>query len=142
MADHNQHIPAAPRAEIDGQPLRFSFKHLDSTNPKFRPSECSNEFLCRLLEVLRIFSGWTVGDFIDQNNRERRHIIDFETSSEKEGFQHIPDVDREQFGFLEGWQFGVFEPGEYNEWRVHGILVNDTFYIVWLDEKHLLYGGN
>jgi len=139
MADHNQYIPATSSAEIDSLPLRFSFKHLDLTNQKFRPSGCSNEYLCKFFEVLRLFSGWTVGDFIDQNNREKRHIIDFEASSEKDGFQNIPDVDREQFGFLQGWQFGVFFKGEYNRWRAHGILADDTFYVVWLDERHLLY---
>jgi hypothetical protein len=139
MVKYNQHIPAVQNATVDQLPLRFSFKHLDLTNAKFHPSGCSVEYLIKLFEILQQFSNWRVSDFIDQNNKERRHIIDFEQTSEKDGFQNIPDVDREQFGSLEGWQFGVFFPGDWNRWRVHGILADDTFYVVWLDEKHLLY---
>lgn len=81
----------------------------------------------------------TVGDFVDQNNEEHRHIIDFALTTEKDGFQHIPKVDREQLGYEEGWQFGVYPDVIHNRWRAHGILVQNLFYVVWLDEHHRLY---
>ncbi|SRR5713101_3015566 len=139
MAKRNEHIPALQAAAADDLPLRFSFKYLDFTNGKFRPSDCSPDYLVKLLEILHRFSSWTVGYFIDQNNDEHRHIIDFSQTSEKDGFQHIPRIDQEQLGYLEGWQFGVYPEVYWNEWRAHGILVADTLYVIWLDEKHLLF---
>lgn len=139
MAKHNEYIPALERAEVDDRPLRFSFKHLDCNNLKFHLSRCSAEYFHKLFEILYRFSNWTVGDFIDQNNDEHRHLIDFEKSSERDGFQHIPEIDSEQFGYHEGWQFGVHPEVHWNRWRAHGILVDDTFYLVWLDQDHQLF---
>jgi hypothetical protein len=137
MAKRSEQIPAARPPEIDEQRLRFSFKYLDFGNGKFAPSECSHDYICRLFQILHHFSKWRVGDFADQNNNEHRHIINFEQSSEPNGFQ-IPEADQEQLGSLEGWQFSV-QPDIYHiRGRVHGALVDDTFYIVWLDEHHRL----
>lgn len=97
---------------------------------------CSVDYLRHLFRALHAFSDWRVGDFVDQNNNEHRHIIDFGLSTEPDGFQ-IPDA--EQMGFVEGWQFSV-QPHLYHyRGRVHGALVDDTFYIVWLDENHRLF---
>jgi hypothetical protein len=140
MVSYNERIPAVPSAEVDNQPLRFSFKYLDFSNEKFSPSNCSTVYLNKLFAVLQRFSTWRVSDFVDQYNHQRRHIINFEQTTEKDGFQHIPEIDRDQFGSSDGWQFGVFFEGEWHpQWRAHGILVDDTFYLVWLDERHLLY---
>lgn len=139
MANQNQKIPAVQPAAVDKLPLRFSFKYLDFSNGKFSPGGCSPAYFVKLFEILHRFSSWTVGDFIDQNNKEHRHIIDFDATTEKDGFQHIPTVDREQFGYEEGWQFGVYPEVYYNRWRAHGILVENLFYVVWLDEHHQLY---
>ena len=138
MANHNQ-IPALERAASDALQLRFSFKHLDFNNPKFAPSRCCVDYFIRLFEILHRFSNWTVGDFIDQNNNQHRHTFDFAQTSEPDGFQHILEVDAEQLGFHEGWQFAVYPEQEWNRWRAHGILVVDTFYVVWLDLDHLLF---
>jgi|SRR5579872_1396148 len=138
MANHNEHIPAIQRAAAN-MPLRFSFKHLDFNYPKFHPSRCSLQYFLKLFEILQRFSSWTVDDFIDQNNTEHRHIIPFENSSEPDGFQQIPEIDAEQLGYHEGWQFGVSPDQRENRWRVHGLLVDDTFYVVWLDQNHQLF---
>ncbi|MBI3661670.1 MAG: hypothetical protein HY234_01270 [Acidobacteria bacterium] len=139
MVKHNKAIPAALRA-TDDQPLRFSFKHLDFNNPKFQPSECCVDYFIRLMQQLSRFSGGTVGDFSDQNNEERRHIIDFDQTSEPAGFQNIAAIDAEQLGSNDGWQFAVRPDEAWRYlWRVHGILVDDVFYVVWLDQEHRLY---
>lgn len=135
MAKHNEHIPAARPPDIDSLRLRFSFKYLDFQNAKFLPSDCSHEYLCKLFKMLHIFSDWRVGDFVDQNNNEHRHILAFETSTEPNGFQ-IPEA--EQMGYVEGWQFSVRPEVYYDRGRVHGAIVDDTFYVVWLDEHHRL----
>jgi hypothetical protein len=123
MANHNPHIPPVERP-VYNMPVRFSFKHLDFDNPKFLPSECCTDYFVRFFETLRKFSAWRVGDFIDQNNNERRHIINFEQSSEPGGFQNVPGLDPDQ---------------QWNRWRAHGILLEDTFYIIWFDEHHNLF---
>jgi len=103
MAKQNERIPALQPAAVDGLPLRFSFKYLDFDNAKFLPSKCTPAYIHELLKILHRFSTWTVGGFIDQNNDEHRHIIDFTQTTEKDGFQHISQIDKEQFGYQEGW---------------------------------------
>jgi len=135
-----QLIPRIEPAAVDGLPLRFSFTYLDSQNPKFLPTECCAEYFHCLFQTLRRFSASTVGDFTDPNNDERRHPIFFDQTTEPEGFQHIHGMDEEQLGIYEGWQFAVHpEQPWINDWRAHGILVDDTFFVIWLDPHHRLY---
>ncbi len=72
--------------------------------------------------------------FCDQNNQERRHVIYFPETSEPHGF---PNLKEEQLSYHESWQFCLTRE---RDWRVHGILIDDTFYVVWLDPNHSLYG--
>ena len=138
MANRNEYIPAIQRAAAN-MPLRFSFKYLDFNHHKFYPSKCCTEYFLRLFETMHRFSNWTVADFIDQNNNQHRHIFDFTQTSEPDGFQHIRDIDSEQLGYHEGWQFAVYPQQEWSRWRAHGILVDDTFFVVWLDQDLLLF---
>jgi hypothetical protein len=141
MADRRSgSIPEPRPSSIDKLPLKFSFKHLDFENLKFRPSVCTLEYLLALLEALQRFSTWTVDQFMDINDKENRHSIYFPETSEPDGFEGIPPGDVEQFGYHDGWQFRIYSPQQpWQQWRVHGILIDDTFFVVWLDERHLLY---
>jgi hypothetical protein len=114
--------------------LKFSFRHLDTETEKFLITHCSEEFLRQLVHTIKEFSSWTVEQFCDANNRERRHVIWFTDTTEPDGF---PNMDREQLAYHESWQFQLTRE---RDWRVHGILIDDTFYIVWLDPNHSLYG--
>jgi hypothetical protein len=89
-----------PRGE---ELLQFSFRHIDLENVKFSLSECPAEFFCSLMETIKTFSNWTVDDFQDQNNKERRHLIDFRQTTELNGFRDV--VDPDQFDYHEAWQF-------------------------------------
>ena len=91
-------IPAVGQTKVIDRQLRFSFKHLDFENPKFHPQGCSADYFYHLFEILRRFSTWRVGEFIDQNNEDHRHVIVFADTTEPDGFQEIPGLDREQFG--------------------------------------------
>jgi hypothetical protein len=123
-----------PRGE---ELLQFSFRHIDLVNEKFSLSECTTEFFCLLMETIKTFSNWTVDDFQDQNNKEHRHLIDFRQTTELNGFRDV--VDPDQFDYHEAWQFQLFRT---ELWRVHGILVDNTFFVIWHDPMHKLFPIN
>jgi|ERR1017187_1123170 hypothetical protein len=125
-------FPIAP----DVRCVRFSFRYLDTSNPKFSLSECDTEFFANLTDRLKVYSSWPVELFRDSNNTvEHRHTINFSGTSEPHGF---PGIDPEQFEDGEDLQFSVsLEQSCIG--RVHGVLLMDTFYVVWLDKCHRLY---
>jgi len=135
MPDLRRQIPT-PELQRESLPLRFSFKHLDFSHERFPIGACNLAFMECLLKQLRIFSTWPVEHFTDQNNRERRHIIDFDQTCERNGFSN---VDPDQLGAHESWQFSVCPDDPENCGRVHGILIDDTFFVVWLDPLHRLF---
>jgi hypothetical protein len=113
--------------------LRFSFRHLDLQHPKFPISNCCARYLSALMATMQEYSNWLVEDFCDQENNDHRHIIWFPDTSEPQGFA---SVDEEQLGYSDAWQFQL---SQTEHWRVHGILIDDTFYAIWLDPFHRLY---
>jgi len=135
--EHGRGIPE-PRLTPEKSSVRFSFKHIDIEHDKFHFSKCQTEFFEKLICRFRIFSTWSIEQFTDQNNNERRHTIWFPDTSEPEGFTNI---DSEQLGVHEAWQFAICPDDQANQWRVHGILIDDTFFVVWLDPEHKLYSN-
>jgi len=116
--------------------LRFSFKYLDVNHGSFAVCDCDLAFFIELANRLKEYSTWTVEQFRDANNTiEHRHPIDFSDTSEKRGF---PNIDPEEFADGENWQFAVSLSPSYIG-RVHGVLLGDTFFVVWLDKCHRLY---
>jgi hypothetical protein len=119
-----------------GNHLRFSFKHLDLTSQKFPVSGCGDPaFLLDLIGRMKEYSAWPVEQFRDNNNTaEHRHQIYFPATSE----QRFPGIDPDEFADAENWQFAVSAtPGCLG--RVHGVLLGDTFFVVWFDSCHRLY---
>jgi hypothetical protein len=120
--------------EVRDLPLRFSFKYLDlHTNAKFCLDHCESGYLEKLLLRLRDVNGFTVNEF--RTNRDaslRAHIHDWRKTSEPQGFSSL----NAQLRSAEAWQFEITKKVHG---RVHGILLDDTFYVVWLDPKHHLY---
>lgn len=130
-----------PRVPAASNPLRFSFKHLDTEHLRFALGDCSKDYLDELFICLRVYSTWSVDQFSDQNNKARRHVIKFEETTEKNGFPH---VDKEQLAIHDCWQFQVCRRCldnrcSHNQWRAHGMLIEEIFFIVWLDPRHHLY---
>jgi hypothetical protein len=116
--------------------LQFSFRHLEKNHPKFKIGDCQERYLRELISRLSDYSKLTVDEFVDQDNQEHRHQIDFPDTSEKNGFISAPDVDMDQLAYAQAWQFQVCDK---TDWRAHGFLLGDTFFIVWLDPSHRLY---
>jgi hypothetical protein len=120
--------------------IKFSFKHLDSTNSKYSVEKCCVGFYSNLISALRRYSGFTVEQFREQDNEDGRHTHYFPLTSEPDGFTCLNDPDGLQME--EPWQIRLC-PGNpippESGWRVHGILLADVFYVVWLDYDHALY---
>lgn len=126
---HNKTIPQ------DSESLRFSFKYLDFTNPKFSCDDCADGYLEKLLVRLKDIGGFSTKRFrAEQTSALRNHRITWDRSSEPQGFICLNEQLRQE----ESWQFGI-SANEYG--RVHGFLIAETFYIVWLDPLHRLFPG-
>lgn len=134
MSNINQgrRIPAPDFQAEDERLLEFSFKYLDTTLDEFSLQRCNVEFLRALMESIQVYSQWTVAQFTDQNNQDRRHIIVFDSTNHPEGFSTL---DEDQLTYHDAWQFA---PVRNQQWRVHGLLIDNLFQIVWLDPDHLL----
>jgi len=122
--------------------VKFSFKHLDLGNEKYSIKKCCVRFFTEMILSLNRYSSFTTEQFREQNNDDGRHCHYFPDTSEPNGFTTL---DPETLGIEEAWQIrlcpDVHKPPE-SAWRVHGVLLGDVFYIVWLDYEHLLYDNN
>lgn len=125
-------IPAPPIPRDAA--LRFSFKFLDLLgNNKFCTSHCQEGYLDKFLTRLRDISGLTVNEFrTNKTDALRAHTITFTDTSEPEGFSSLNPQLRQS----EAYQFMITKK---DHGRVHGILLSDTFYVVWIDPAHKLY---
>ena len=130
-----------PALERDGVRLVFSFKHLDPSHPKFRLGNCSAAYLCALLLQIKTYSEYTVEQFQNINHGDSRHWNFWRDTTEPDGFRHISEEIQDEYA----WQFAVSPKSKITserEWRAHGMLVDNVFYIVWLDPSHHLAPKN
>ncbi|WP_431102679.1 hypothetical protein [Roseateles noduli] len=114
--------------------LRFSFKHLQTT-PKFGLPDLDHaaSYLRQLLDRLQAVSTLHPAEFRTSKGkslRAHRHL--WSKTTEQNGFAHLPPSWQRE----EAWQFQL---SANKHGRVHGILVDEVFYIVWLDPEHRLY---
>jgi hypothetical protein len=122
----------------DNRRLSFSFQYLQKDHSKFNCAKCSGEFFRCLFESIHRYSSFTLDQFKDLNNSERRHQIDFSTTTEKDGFPIDPTVT--EIWTDEAWQFALIMDNGlcHSKWRVYGFIIKDVFYVVWLDSDHRL----
>jgi len=121
------------RGEKDDAPLRFSFRFFDCADAELCPPTFPEGYTQTLMDRLRSISTWTVKEFTSSRSKAiRSHQIDWEDTSRPDGFPNL----NEQFGAYPGWQFSL-SANEHG--RVHGLLIDDTFYVIWLDCGHNLY---
>jgi len=112
----------------------FSFKYLDlHSNQKFTLDHAKDGYRLNFMNRLNAVSKLTIGQFINDHSKAlRSHVIDFQRTSEPQGFSHIP----EQTWQDRPWQFSLTS-NEHG--RVHGFIIDNVFFIVWLDPLHKLY---
>ena len=113
--------------------LKFSFSLFDSSDSEVCPEVFTNGYTRTLMERLRDLSGWTVKEFAHKPHKAvRNHQIAWDTTSKPDGFAHL----NEQYKDSPAWQFSL-TANKYG--RVHGVIIDDTFYVIWLDCNHQLY---
>jgi hypothetical protein len=113
--------------------LRFSFKFFDVSDTEVCPEEFEGRYTRTLMERLRHLSSWKVSEFIGPCNKTiRNHPIDWGATSRPDGFKHLS----EQYRDYPAYQFSI-SANAYG--RVHGLIIDDTFYVIWLDCQHNLY---
>lgn len=137
---HNR-IILDPHPKPETGRLQFSFKHLDDKHSKFNIGNCSQEFLIALLLEVKNYSEYTVEQFEEENNKDHRHKNFWSDTSERKGFTHLSVEIQNEYS----WQFALRPQcytGREDDWRVHGMLVGNVFYIVWLDPRHKLAPRN
>jgi hypothetical protein len=120
------------KEKVDSE-LRFSFKLFDTTDPEFNPADFRKNYIHTLMQRLKDLSMWTVKEFTGSRHQSiRNHPHDWSGTSRPRGFQHL----NEQLRAYQGWQFQL-SSNEHG--RVHGIIIDNTFYVIWLDQDHKLY---
>lgn len=120
-------IPPAP------QRVSFSFRHIARDHDKFSYSAKASEYFCKVLERLSALSDLSIKELhASRSPSLRMHPIEWEGTSEPEGFAHL----NEQLRASTPYQFSI--SGNAHG-RVHGFVVDHVFYVVWLDPDHRLY---
>ncbi len=119
------------------EPIRLSFQFLETTHPLFDIGRCGPAYFRLLLARLKELSELLPREFRTQRFRTLRlHRIEFadpRVATRSFAVPGRPEVDRY------AWQFSL-SANEHG--RVHGFLLEDTFYIRWLDPDHRLYSSN
>lgn len=116
--------------------LNFSFKYLDLNNKKFKIPDNNNSYYEKLFERKKRLSEFTIKQLRNNHSDSLRfHSIDFKSKNVSEngfGINSLEDIDQNSYQF----QISSNEHG-----RVHGFLIDTTFYIVWFDKDHKLYSS-
>lgn len=116
--------------------LKFSFKYLDTSHAKFLYALCDTDYFCMLLDRLKELSRMSMLEFkANRSKTLRSHPIDWVDEGVSESSFGITSEDEIAY---EPYQFSL-TANEYG--RVHGFIISDRFYVVWLDKEHQLYPG-
>lgn len=114
--------------------VRFSFRHYTPSAKFCLPiQDKAIPYLEVFLERLKDVSGIRLSEFrANKSKTLRSHSHDWEATTEKNGYSHLTSQLRE----CTPWQFSL-TANEHG--RIHGILIDDIFYVVWIDPNHSLY---
>jgi hypothetical protein len=116
----------------------FSFKYLTTANPKFTLDRAGEGYFETFIKRLKHVCALTATECrISHSGVLRSHPIRFANTSEPSGFGFTAMPEQLKEG--EPFQFALTS-NEHG--RVHGILVDNLFYLVWVDPDHLLYPGH
>lgn len=119
--------------KLPDEKVRFSFELFDNLDKGLCPDRFPNGYTQKLMERLSAVSQLKEQEFRSSKDRSlRAHTHDWPKTSRPDGFSHL----NEQLRDLQGWQF-CLSANEYG--RVHGVMIDSVFYVIWLDVNHALY---
>ena len=114
--------------------ITFSFRFFDPTDGTLCPGIFKDGYTQTLMQRLRALSEWTLQDFYGPPGQNiRAHTHTWSETARPDGFARLLN---EELRASPGWQFSI-SANKYG--RVHGIMIDSTFYIIWLDQNHALY---
>jgi hypothetical protein len=116
---------------------RFSFKFYDPNHAVFHCKDRQPEYFHSLLVRMKTLSLMRASELTHAKptSATRFHRIDWDrdnVSVKSFGIKGRDEYDEE------AWQFSI-SANEHG--RVHGFLIANVFYVVWLDPEHKLYPG-
>ena len=119
-------------SKIPDDLIRFSFKYI-SFSDKYPLKKNDYNYFESLFNRLQSVSHMTTIEFRSNKDKGlRAHKHNWPDTSDPGGYTHLNDTLKQ----AESWQFQLSANAHG---RVHGILVDDTFYVIWLDPDHNLY---
>jgi len=129
MSDNTKPIKKEP---VQGDTVQFSFKYAKTCGSMSYPN-WEKGFGQRIHARLKSVCELTIDQFMSRYQPEWRvHKHEWNRTSRKEGWgEDLPKPLRGETG----WQFGLGKGGG----RIHGFIIDSTFYIVWFDREHDLY---
>lgn len=112
----------------------FSFKYLDLDHGKFQVKHRNGEYVHKLMDRLKHYSSMSMkGQILSSHSKSlRAHPIIWRDTSERDGFTCLND----QLRSVDGYQIEV-EKKHYG--RILGFVLDNIFFVVWLDPDHNLY---
>jgi len=116
--------------------VRFSFKYFYDT-AKFGchavPEGMREPYWVAFMERLKAISSMTINEFRGGRGRALKiHTHKWDHTSEPDGFTQL----NAQLRDYEPWQFCI---DRSNYGRVHGFILDEIFYVIWIDPQHQLY---
>lgn len=118
--------------QATGAELLFSFRYLDLSDEDFSLSDRDSGYFIKLFERKKALCGMRASEFRAAKGL-RVHTIDFSDTARASFPSHIRT---EELGTPFQFSLSSNEHG-----RVHGILSDRIFYVVWFDPDHKLYPG-
>lgn len=121
-------------SEIHQELVAFSFKYIELGHEKYGlpDAELKKEYLGCLLERLKQISTMKFSEFRQAGKTLRSHQIKWCDTTDPDGYAHLS----EQMQACEPWQFSITRE---NLGRIHGLILGNVFYVVWIDHDHKLY---
>lgn len=117
--------------------VQFSFKYLQANHADYHSNGCQLAYFLSLIARLKDISCCQMSSLksTKSNPTLRFHEINFGAENVSASGFGIPNC--EEFDDF-AWQFSISVNAHG---RVHGFVIEETFFVVWLDPDHKLYPG-
>lgn len=115
-----------------GSHLLFSFQLLDFSNPYYNCNGLCDKGIKNCFERLRAYSALTVNDIFSNRGSSSIRFHPIEKHKVDEWPEYLVAHEEHEDAFYQ-ISFGK------SKGRAHGLLIDNVFYIIWLDPHHYLY---